>query len=135
MAVAALQAMRALPMAERPGTVYGCEVWRGLDWLGDAEKAVHDLSGYEPLAAALNAVFPSQIAGGKRYDLGVAGRRRANATFFDARRVDGAESVAFAMDLTPLGRDDSIDVVEWTLGFVARFQADVRMRLQAHFGS
>ncbi|MEI9866262.1 MAG: hypothetical protein WDN00_17245 [Limisphaerales bacterium] len=57
----------------------GCEVWRNLDWLGDNEKFLMDVSGHDKLAARLNGVFASQIAGGKRYDLATLGRRSANA--------------------------------------------------------
>ncbi len=67
--IAALQAMRELPREQRPKKVIGCEVWRNLDWLPDADKVLMDVSGRDNLAAALNGVFDSQIAGGKRYDL------------------------------------------------------------------
>ncbi|MEI6280081.1 MAG: PIG-L family deacetylase, partial [Verrucomicrobiae bacterium] len=100
--VATIQALREMPSADRPKAVYGCEVWRGLDWMPDKEKVVHHVATHENLAAALNGVFDSQIAGGKRYDLATLGRRRANATFFESHAVDECESVAFAMDLTPL---------------------------------
>ena len=94
------------------------------------EKIAHDLSGHEGLADTLNAVFRSQIAGGKRYDLGVNGRRRANATFLDAHTVDGASSVAYAMDLTPLVQDEKLDAADYVDGFIARFRDDVRARLR-----
>lgn len=130
-AVAAIQAIRSLPPAERPRAVHGCEVWRALDWLPDEEKIAHDLGGAERLAAALNGVFDSQIAGGKRYDLGVAGRRLANATFSEPHAADRAGSVAFAMDLSPLAHDDSLDIAAYVDGFIERFRADVRAGLQA----
>ncbi len=133
-AVAVLQAIRGLPSAERPGAVYGCEVWRSLDWMPDAEKVVNDVGQAPSLAAALNGVFDSQIAGGKRYDLGVAGRRLANATFFEPRAVDGAAGLAFAMDLTPLARDDTLDIAAYVDGFIERFRADVRGKLRARLG-
>jgi len=38
----------------------------------------------ENLQFALLGVFESQIAGGKRYDLALMGRRRANATYFES---------------------------------------------------
>jgi len=127
--VAALQAMREMPQADRPKAVYGCEGWRGLDWMPDNEKVAHDVAAHENLAAALNGVFDSQIAGGKRYDLGTLGRRRANATFFQSHAVDECESVALAMDLTPLVADPSLDILEYVLGFIHRFEADVRSKL------
>src|SRR5206468_3034099 len=40
----ALAALRALPPAQRPARVLGCEVWRDLDWLTDADKQVLDVS-------------------------------------------------------------------------------------------
>lgn len=132
--VALLQAIRELPREQRPQVVHGCEVWRNLDWMGDAEKIVHDVSGHENLAAALNGIFDSQIAGGKRYDLAVMGRRRANATFFESHGVDQSDSLAFAMDLTPLAHDDSLDVVEYVTGFIDRFRADVVAKLSKRLG-
>jgi LmbE family N-acetylglucosaminyl deacetylase len=88
--IAALQAMRELPREQRPKQVIGCEVWRDLDWLPDAEKVVMDVSGSDILAVELSGIFKSQIAGGKRYDLAIAGRRAANATFFDSHATDNS---------------------------------------------
>lgn len=132
--VALLQAIRELPREQRPQAVHGCEVWRNLDWMSDAEKVVHDVSGHENLAAALNGIFDSQIAGGKRYDLAVMGRRRANATFFESHGVDQSDSLAFAMDLTPLVQNDSLDIVEYVTGFIDRFRADVVGKLSKRLG-
>ncbi len=100
--LATLDAIHQLPAAERPRQLFGCEVWRGLDWLPDAEKTVHDVSAHPNLAAALNGVFDSQITGGKRYDLAVEGRRMANATFFSSHCVDHANRVQYAIDLSDL---------------------------------
>lgn len=128
--VAMLQALRELPAEERPKRVIGCEVWRDLDWLSDDEKVVMDVSGHDEFAAKLNACFDSQIAGGKRYDLAVIGRRSANATFFDSHSTDDSNQVIFGLDLTPLIAEDSLDIVQYVLGFVQRFQEDVRAKLQ-----
>jgi len=132
--VPVLQAIRALPRAQRPEQVHGCEVWRGLDWMEDSEKVIHDLSGHENLAAALNGIFDSQIAGGKRYDLATLGRRRANATFFNSHATDQAEMLAFALDLTPLAHDDALDIVEYVTGYIDRFRADVTAKLRKRLG-
>jgi LmbE family N-acetylglucosaminyl deacetylase len=132
--VPVIHAIRDLPRDERPGAVHGCEVWRDLDWLGDREKVIHDVGGNESLAAALNGIFDSQIAGGKRYDLAVMGRRRANATFFESHGVDDSDGVAFAMDLTPLIHDASLDIVEYVTGAIDRFKADVVAKLTARLG-
>lgn len=132
--VATLQALRELPADQRPKQVIGCEVWRDLDWLGDDEKVVMDVSGHDDFAAKLNGLFDSQIAGGKRYDLAVLGRRCANATFFDAHCTDDSSQVIFGLDMTPLVTNDSLDIVEYVLGFVQRFEEDVRSKLQNRLG-
>jgi LmbE family N-acetylglucosaminyl deacetylase len=132
--VPVIQAIRALPKAQRPEAVHGCEVWRNLDWMPDAEKIVHDVSGHDNLAAALNGLFDSQIAGGKRYDLAVLGRRAANATFFESHGIDRGNALAFAMDLTPLAHDDTLDIVEYVTGFIDRFKADVAGKLGRQLG-
>ncbi len=100
--LATFAAIHELPRDVRPAKVFGCEVWRALDWLPDSEKTVHDVSAHPNLAASLNGVFDSQIAGGKRYNLAVEGRRLANATFFDAHSVDETDRVHYAIDLSSL---------------------------------
>jgi LmbE family N-acetylglucosaminyl deacetylase len=133
-AVAVIRAIRALPPGERPQAVYGCEVWRGLDWMTDAQKVVQDVGHHDALAAALNGVFESQIAGGKRYDLGVIGRRHANATFLESHAVDRTDSVAFAMDMSPLIRDDSLDIAGYVDGLIAAFREEVMAKLHDRLG-
>jgi LmbE family N-acetylglucosaminyl deacetylase len=132
--IAALQAMRELPRDQRPRRVWGCEVWRNLDWLPDADKVLMDVSGRDNLAAALNGVFDSQIAGGKRYDLATIGRRASNATFFESHATDKTTQLNFGMDLTPLVADESRDVVDYVCGFIEKFQADVRGKLSKRLG-
>ena len=132
--IAALQAMRELPRSQRPKKVIGCEVWRNLDWLPDADKVLMDVSGHDNLAAALNGVFDSQIAGGKRYDLATLGRRAANATFFESHATDEATQLIFGMDLTPLVQDEQLDIVEFVSDFIEKFQADVQTKLNRRLG-
>ena len=130
---ATIRAIRRLPQAKRPGRVLGCEVWRALDWMPDDAKVALDVSARESLAMALTGLFDSQVAGGKRYDLASQGRRRANATYAESHGVDQAEQLSFAMDLTPLIRDDTLDVVEYVAGFVKAFEADVRKRIASRW--
>ena len=125
----AIAAKRKMPKADRPKKVIGCEVWRDLDWLVDADKVIMDCSAHQNLAAALNGVFDSQITGGKRYDLAVIGRRVANATFFDSHASDAATHLQWGMDLTPLVQDDSLDVIEYTLAYVERLKGDIKTRI------
>ena len=132
--IAALQAMRELPRRQRPARVWGCEVWRDLDWLADADKVLMDVSGHDNLAAALNGIFDSQIAGGKRYDLATLGRRSANATFFSSHTTDRATQLIFGMDLTPLVADESKDIAEFVGAHIERFQTDVCAKLKQRLG-
>jgi LmbE family N-acetylglucosaminyl deacetylase len=132
--IAALQAMRELPREQRPRNVWGCEVWRNLDWLPDTDKVLMDVSGRGNLAAALNGVFDSQIAGGKRYDTATAGRRAANATFFESHATDKTADLIFGMDLTPLVMDETANIATYVCDFIQEFEADVRGRLNKRLG-
>jgi len=129
-ALRCIEAMRQLPQADRPKRVYGCEVWRDLDWLIDSEKTPMPISARPELARALNEVFATQISGGKRYDLAVLGRRTANATFCNAHSTDQESAMQWAMDLTPLIQDDSLDPVAYTVGFIDRLKSDVTARIR-----
>lgn len=128
-ALKVIQAIRALPETGRPKHVYGCEVWRDLDWMVDTDKVAFDVSAQESLQLALLGVFDSQISGGKRYDLATMGRRRANATYFASHATDIATGMAFAMDLTPLIQNPSMDIVEYVQEHIDRFTSDVKGRL------
>lgn len=133
-AVATVQALRELPRTQRPAKVWGCEIWRDLDWLPDADKVLMDVSAHGNLAAALNGVFDSQIAGGKRYDLATQGRRQANATFFASHACDQTTMQIFGMDLTPLVADDTRDIVEYVCGFIDQFRKEVQQKLVQRLG-
>jgi LmbE family N-acetylglucosaminyl deacetylase len=129
-ALRVIAALRSLPAAERPEKVYGCEVWRDLDWMMDADKVAFDLSAHESLQAALVGVFDSQITGGKRYDLASMGRRRANATYFESHGVDITTGMSYAMDLTPLIVEPGAEIGAYVQAFIQRFSRDVADRLQ-----
>ncbi len=124
-----LAACRRLAPAERPERVIGCEVWRDLDWLLDGEKVSMPVDGHENLQAALMGVFDSQIAGGKRYDLGTAGRRRAHATYSESHGTDQHSGVIWGMDLTPL-ITGSVDAGEYAAAAIRRFEDDVLSRVR-----
>ncbi len=124
-----IQAIRELPNEQRPKKLYGCEVWRNLDWVMDSQKVVFDVSAHPNLSAALVGVFDSQIAGGKRYDLATSGRRLANATYSASHSVDQSDALSYAIDLTPLIEDDSMSIVEYIRGYIRSFEEDVINKL------
>ncbi len=128
-ALRVVEAIRRLPAADRPARLYGCEVWRDLDWVADDEKVVFDLSANEQIRVALVSAFDSQIAGGKRYDLATEGRRRANATYAAPHGTDTATACSYALDLTPLATDDSLDPAAFMRGVMDRFREDVESRI------
>jgi len=127
--IAALQAIREIPRELRPKKVIGCEGWRNLDWLNDADKVLMNVGGRDHLAAALNGVFDSQIAGGKRYDLATLGRRAANATFLESHATDKTNQLIFGMDLTPLVVDETMELIQFVTRLIRAFEDDVRHRL------
>jgi LmbE family N-acetylglucosaminyl deacetylase len=57
--LAVIGALRLMPAGGRPKRVIGCEVWRDLDWMPDADKVVMDVTGHEKLAGELAACFRS----------------------------------------------------------------------------
>jgi LmbE family N-acetylglucosaminyl deacetylase len=128
-ALATIEACRALPPAERPARLLGGEVWRDLDWLADGDRVGEDVGGHDNLAAALIGLFDSQIAGGKRYDVAVLGRRRAHATYFESHSVDATTALSLAMDLTPLVVDETLDPAAHAQRLIDRFAGEVRDRL------
>lgn len=124
-----IQALRDLPEEALPEKLYGCEVWRTLDWMPDGEKKAFDVSAHPNLAAALIGVFDSQICGGKRYDLATAGRWASNATYSASHETDAARGLSYAMDLTPLIRDKTLDPALAVTACIDRFKADVASRI------
>ena len=124
-----IDTLRRRPANARPKKLYGCEVWRDLDWMIDADKTAFDVSAHENLQAALLGVFDSQVCGGKRYDLATLGRRRAHATYHASHGVDITTGTTFAMDLTPLLEDPARDPFDYVEEHIERFAQDVQERI------
>ena len=125
-----LEAIRELPPEMRPEKVYGCEVWRKLDWLLAEDKEMLWVDKHPHMLRPLLGVFDSQISGGKRYDLAEEGLRHANATYFDSHTTDKTSLLTFAMDLTPLTKDDKMCPVEYATNYVKRLESDVHDRVK-----
>lgn len=124
-AIRVVEAIRRIEDHLRPKKLLGCEVWRGLDWLPDSMKVLLDCSTHIHLQETLLGVHDSQISGGKRYDFGTLGRRWANATFNQSHAVDDTTHLTYAMDLTPLIQDDSLEVIEFINEKIHAFQNEV----------
>ena len=89
-----------------------------------------DCSAHPNLSRALSSVFDSQIIGGKRYDLAAEGRRFANATFSESHACDTYSMLNYAMDLTPIVKDKTLDIVDHVAGYIKRFESNVKNTIQ-----
>jgi LmbE family N-acetylglucosaminyl deacetylase len=129
--IATLAACRRLPPHARPRRLYGCEIWRDLDWVNDDEKVALDTSAYPELAKKLYACFQSQIAGGKNYDQAITGRQTAHATFQKAHCPDTITRLTYALDLTPLLEDDTLELHDYLSAIITRFKESVLLSIAA----
>jgi len=128
-ALCVIQALRETGLPPNLKKVYGCEVWRSLDWLIDDDKVPMDVSNHLDLQGALLTVFESQIIGGKRYDMASIGRRQANATFYQSHENDQSTHMVYAMDLTPLIDHPEIGIEHFVSRYIDNLADDVRGRL------
>lgn len=120
-----IKALRQLPKELQPKLLYGCEVWRGLDWISDEKKIGFDVSRNEKLQKKLLDVFESQIAGGKAYTKASIGRRYQNATYYQSHSVDSYKMISYAIDMKPLLNNPSLSVKEFALSFVSDLNKEI----------
>lgn len=125
-----IEALRRLPEEFRPSKLYGCEVWRDLDWLSDDQKVMLPVDRYPELAAQLIEVFDSQVAGGKDYVRATLGRRHANATYFSSHSVDQATAYTVAIDLMPMLDNGELKLEAFVGCLIDDFKADSVDRLK-----
>jgi LmbE family N-acetylglucosaminyl deacetylase len=133
-ALRVIEAIRRMSPETRPEKLYGCEVWRALDFLPDEKKVLFDVSAEHDLQSALLTVYESQIAGGKNYEQAVIGRRIANATFQDPYQPDQASRISIAMDLSPLIHNDDLSVPEFTRALFKALETQISQTLAGLLG-
>ena len=124
-----IAAIRSLPPAARPQDLYGCEVWRDLDWMLDGDKVIFDVTDYSDLAQRLLSIYDSQVSGGKRYDRAATGRRLAHATFLDSHEVDSAGELIYGMDLSPLIEDTAMSLDSYVARHISRMKDETSDRI------
>ena len=124
-ALKVIKALRSLPKEEQPKLFYGCEVWRGLDWISDDKKIGFDVSRNERLQKKILDVFESQIAGGKAYTKASIGRRYQNATYYQSHSVDSFKMISYAIDLKPLLQNPHLSTKEFALSFVIDLKNEI----------
>ena len=128
-ALRTIAAIRTLPGDSRPSALYGCEVWRDLDWMVDEDRIAFDVTGHGDLIARVLATYESQLSGGRRYDLGAAGRNLAHAAFSDPYAGSTPAALAYAMDLTPLIVDDALEVASYVDRHIERLRRETIDRI------
>ena len=127
-----IAALRQLPKEEQPKLLYGCEVWRGLDWIKDEKKIGFNVSRNKRLQKKLLEVFESQVVGGKDYVMSTLGRRYQNATFYQSHSVDKFKMISFAIDMRPLLKKPDLSIKEFALSFVDDLKEEINNMLQSH---
>ena len=128
-AVKVIEAIRELDKEYQPKVFYGCEVWRGLDWISDERKIGFDLSKNVKFQKKILDVFKSQIAGGKEYTKASLGRRYANATYFQSHSVDTYKLVNYGIDMMPLIKDKDLSIQAFALSFVDDLRNEISNEL------
>lgn len=134
-AIWSIEALRQLPKKFHPDKLYGCEVWRSLDWVNDDEKIIFNVDEHPNLSLSLLGVHDSQICGGKRYDNAAVGRRMSNATYCVTNEVDNVNQIIYGMDLTPLINDINLDINEYICGYIKRFNNKVSYWITDYFNN
>lgn len=119
-----MDAVRRLPDDRKPRRIYGCEVWRDLDWLPDSVKTEFDVSGEENFASELMSCFVTQNAV-KRYDIAALARRKAHATFGRSHEGDTSTGLIYAVDMTALACTDDAGTEKFVGDILARFDGDL----------
>lgn len=122
---ASVAALRTLPAANIAAKLYGVEVWRGLDWLPEPLRICLPIFDPDNLQSRLLGCHDSQIQGGKRYDIAIPARQRANATLSSHERVDEFEACSLAMDLRPLIEEPGLAASELLERCLAQFRAEL----------
>ena len=120
-ALRVIEALRRIPATDRPKKLFGCEVWRSLDWLLDSIRSPSTSARTKIYRRHCWVYMTSQIWWWKRYDLASMGRRKANATYFETHGLDTATGLAFGMDLTHLIEDDKKPINNFVQEYISRF--------------
>ena len=130
--VRAISALRAVAAETgwRPERVYGCEHWRGLDWLVHCDRVALPVHDPEHIADQLLHVYASQMMDVRKFDQAVRCRRVVNATYQEGHAIGSEQEVAYAVDLLPLVEDPTIKMVDYVRHTVDRFRSDIVSRLE-----
>jgi LmbE family N-acetylglucosaminyl deacetylase len=122
--LAALKAIDALKDKSYIKDVFGCEVWRGLDWVVTKDKVFMDTYLHQDELLPILSVFESQIAGGKRYDTALMGRWAANATFNDSHAVDDYTNCSYMINMNDVALN-KMPITDFVNKYLNNFKEEV----------
>lgn len=128
-AVKTIKFLKSLPDNKKPLKVYGCEVWRSLDWLPMEDKTVFDVGGNDNFLKELLGCFESQNTV-KNYIKGTAGRFNSNAVFSNTEI--NSDCLSFALDLTPLIYQNT-DISDYICSYIEKFKKEVTGKIKKFF--
>ena len=102
-AIRVIEAILGLEEDKRPRLLYGCEIFRSLDWLPDKYKVVFDLSENKELQSRLIGVYDTRMEQSRNYNKAVVGRKLAHATFGNSNSsIDEEKLIWYGINLTPV---------------------------------
>lgn len=112
-----------------PDHVYGCEVWRSLDWLAHCDRMALHVRDPEHLSERLIHVYRSQYMHDRQYEIALLGRRIVNATHQENHSLGADHQVEFAVDLMPLIHDPNLEMEAYVRHILSHFETDVFTRV------
>ncbi len=121
-----IEAVRQLSF--QPKMFVGCEVWRGLDWIGDHNKICLSIENTK-LVDQLISQHRSQTAGGKNYAEATLGRMLANATFYDSSSVDTSSHQWYAVDYLPFLTNTDLSTSDYISQAIDQYRQDQLQQL------
>lgn len=123
-----IEALRELRHVHTPDVVYGCQVSGSLDWF--PEKVRLDVSKHPAIARQILHIFESQSENNRSYPWATLCRREADA-IFDRQNKQGPRAIWYAMNLTMLVTDPSIQLGEFIGQKIDEFRLQRIRQLEA----
>lgn len=116
-AVKVINALRKLRKGQMPAVLYGCEMWRDLDWVDPSKVISFDVSHNIRLQKQLINVHQSQNAS-RDFINATIGRRYVNATYSRSEKKKDAKLTARAINMTTLLRRKEYPIKRFAMSFV-----------------
>lgn len=123
-AVKVINALRKLRKTQMPALLYGCEVWRDLDWVDPSKVVSFDVSHNIRLQKQLIMVHKSQNLS-RDYLNAAVGRRYVNATFSKSEKKKEAKLTSRAINMTTLLRRKEFPIKRFAMSFIDDLYSEI----------